>query len=64
MDANSKDLLLLECPDTFASVLSDEAIALTIKTGSVPVARALRKLIRAIAVLPSSAASATSKPNS
>ena len=62
MDANSKDLLLLDCPETFANVLSDEANALTIKTGSVPVARALRKLISAIAVLPSSAASATSNP--
>ena len=62
MDANSKDLLLLDCPETFANVLSDEANALTIKTGSVPVARALRKLISAIAVLPSSASSATSNP--
>ena len=60
--ASSNDLTDRDAPETLAKVRKDEARALTIRTGSVPVARAFLKLIIAIGVLPSMAASATSKP--
>ncbi|CAB4663839.1 unannotated protein [freshwater metagenome] len=60
--ANSKDLVPRLAPDTFAKERSDDAIALVIITGSVPVSSALRSAISATDKSPSKVASATSKP--